>query len=533
MIKKLLFTAAFAVLAAGAAMAADGTVSIGSSFYNSLADAVGSAVDGQTITVAGTIEVSSRIILEKEQVYNIEGLENATIKMTNKGQGMFLIRGNASVNFKSLTLDGNNLELTNNKPVEVNNAAKAVTFTDCKVVNFNMSKIDNPLNQRVIFVAKNTTINGLTAENCTLANAVVVVGKNNGLTVAGASNYSVYLEGANQYAINAGENLSGDIDLKLDTYTADKVIVKGTTDASVFTLVGAPEGYSLKAKGTDLVLAYEKMVVKNETTGKLYSSLLTAVGEAAANEVLVVLESIELGARILNTIDNLTIMGASADVVITKTYKNALFMAADKRNLIIKDLVLDCNNMGNDKNELEAGGAHLTLENVVVKNSVTTQNIVNVKTGKTLYVNNLTQEGSENAANGINLIGKMELKGNLNLNVKVANTAAGAITVTGELTNEQPIELTLANTELGSQVVKGTTDYKKFTLTNPGLFLNVDADNNSLVLSNEKQTGISDITVDENAPVEYYNLQGVRVANPEAGLYIRRQGGKAEKVYVK
>ena len=46
-------------------------------------------------------------------------------------------------------------------------------------------------------------------------------------------------------------------------------------------------------------------------------------------------------------------------------------------------------------------------------------------------------------------------------------------------------------------------------------------------------SGIADITVDENAPVEYFNLQGVRVANPENGLYIRRQGNKATKVLVK
>lgn len=33
-----------------------------------------------------------------------------------------------------------------------------------------------------------------------------------------------------------------------------------------------------------------------------------------------------------------------------------------------------------------------------------------------------------------------------------------------------------------------------------------------------------------DAPVEYYNLQGVRVANPENGLYIMRQGDKVTKV---
>ncbi len=35
------------------------------------------------------------------------------------------------------------------------------------------------------------------------------------------------------------------------------------------------------------------------------------------------------------------------------------------------------------------------------------------------------------------------------------------------------------------------------------------------------------------ASAEYYNLQGVRVENPAAGLYIRRQGSKAEKVIVR
>ena len=34
----------------------------------------------------------------------------------------------------------------------------------------------------------------------------------------------------------------------------------------------------------------------------------------------------------------------------------------------------------------------------------------------------------------------------------------------------------------------------------------------------------------ENAPVEYYNLQGVKVANPENGLFIKKQGNKATKV---
>jgi hypothetical protein len=47
---------------------------------------------------------------------------------------------------------------------------------------------------------------------------------------------------------------------------------------------------------------------------------------------------------------------------------------------------------------------------------------------------------------------------------------------------------------------------------------------------------VKNITVDNsNAPVEFYNLNGVRVneSNMAPGLYIRRQGTEASKVIVK
>ena len=45
-------------------------------------------------------------------------------------------------------------------------------------------------------------------------------------------------------------------------------------------------------------------------------------------------------------------------------------------------------------------------------------------------------------------------------------------------------------------------------------------------------TGVADM-VEENAPVEYFNLNGMKVANPTEGIFIRRQGSKTEKVVVK
>lgn len=47
----------------------------------------------------------------------------------------------------------------------------------------------------------------------------------------------------------------------------------------------------------------------------------------------------------------------------------------------------------------------------------------------------------------------------------------------------------------------------------------------------EHQAGVENVAVeDSNAPVEYFNLQGMRVANPDNGIYIRRQGNTATKV---
>lgn len=44
----------------------------------------------------------------------------------------------------------------------------------------------------------------------------------------------------------------------------------------------------------------------------------------------------------------------------------------------------------------------------------------------------------------------------------------------------------------------------------------------------------ADAEFDENAPVEYFNLQGQRIANPEAGqLVIKKQGAKAAKVVIR
>jgi hypothetical protein len=47
-------------------------------------------------------------------------------------------------------------------------------------------------------------------------------------------------------------------------------------------------------------------------------------------------------------------------------------------------------------------------------------------------------------------------------------------------------------------------------------------------------TGVEGVAADAiAAPVEYFNLQGQRVAAPAQGIFIRRQGNKVEKVVIR
>ncbi|MDE7407915.1 MAG: hypothetical protein K2M76_05790, partial [Muribaculaceae bacterium] len=57
-----------------------------------------------------------------------------------------------------------------------------------------------------------------------------------------------------------------------------------------------------------------------------------------------------------------------------------------------------------------------------------------------------------------------------------------------------------------------------------------------VVYADKIQSGIDAVEVENsNAPVEYFNLQGMRVNgdNLSTGIYVKRQGAKATKIYVK
>jgi len=54
-----------------------------------------------------------------------------------------------------------------------------------------------------------------------------------------------------------------------------------------------------------------------------------------------------------------------------------------------------------------------------------------------------------------------------------------------------------------------------------------------IISKNGIGTGIDEIETEEEGEAVNYNLQGVRVDNPEAGIYIRVQNGRSRKVVIR
>lgn len=103
-----------------------------------------------------------------------------------------------------------------------------------------------------------------------------------------------------------------------------------------------------------------------------------------------------------------------------------------------------------------------------------------------------------------------------------------------ELTSNPGTGTWSTDTEAGTKIwtaPEGGVSLAEFTFSNKGRIGKIMID----YVSDELQ-GIEDIVNDNaNAPVEYYNLQGIRVngENLTPGIYIRRQGSEVIKVLVK
>ena len=289
---KKIYTLLLAAALGATAANAQQTVFIGSTGYDDIPSAVAAAVSGDVIIIKGETVLTKKVDFTKETDIELtfRGEGNAVIKREGSDV-MFIMRSKNKYTFENITFDGAN---TNKLAIENKQTNTTLNIKDCKFVN---------IPGRAVQTKSTTLLTNVDMASCKAADndGAFYVGVGNKVTLAGASNYSVYIE--SNYKIAQGENFSGNVDIRLQTY-APKTIVSGVTEAtaSYYTMSAAPEGFKLVFDNGNLNLVSFKAVVKNETTGATYSSLEEALTNMTVPEegqnVLVVLENIDVNDRI-------------------------------------------------------------------------------------------------------------------------------------------------------------------------------------------------------------------------------------------
>lgn len=275
--------------------------------------------------------------------------------------------------------------------------------------------------------------------------------------------------------------------------------------------------------------------VYNETTGIGYDTFKEAFNAISSDDkcTLIISGRVEIPERMMfdsSKKADVTIKGKDAEAALWYHIGNSI-MFVMKQNAILtfENIILDGNNSTKNVSLLEAENKGLTLRNVTIKNfnSTNANGLINIKPTAWGIFENVVVENCEHN-NWFNLQrNSSEVSGVNKFNAKLAN---GIFLKNTGVTEGNAIEITLATDTpaAGIKVVDSCDTPSFFMLSNTGLKL--VADNGNLVTADDTESAVETIIVDSHAPVEYYNLQGVKVTNPEKGIYIMRQGTSVRKV---
>ncbi|MDE6402497.1 MAG: hypothetical protein K2K86_01670 [Muribaculaceae bacterium] len=520
--------------------------------YPTLTEAFNAAESNDVLQVNNDISMDkdSRSGVKPGYVYTIKGANPDVVitrNNTSQNQLFLLSNTNATINFQDLIFDGGRIT---NKPEIIamesantvlnmtNVLFRNVTTTSANVINLkNNNKYTINLNN----VKFEGSIHTVEAD----ANCDIPVKSNTTLTLAGDNNLTIYYEGAATVKVaDEGITNTTPIVLKVDNIVG-KVAVQNCTDPSKFTLTN-PE-LSLVVKNGNLVVEGKSVVV---TTPGIEVEGITGCNFASINDVVA---AVEANAQI--TKDNNVVLTLYMDQTVgTRAHmkKQYTVAPAEGKNItinanatniafLVEGGILNMSDVkvvnGLNKNafETKTGGSLIALTNVDFECAkVTDNNQVRVMGGAKVTLDNInvTDWNSSKAflflgASGSNLIGNstfsIDVENNYNFN-GADWTPAGIVDIYFTFDPAKPRNI---NTTL----INGFTDVLKLNLMADSEKYALVAANGNIEVWDPVHAGIDNVDADEvNAPVEYFNLQGVRVENPTTGLYIKKQGNKVYKV---
>lgn len=270
-----------------------------------------------------------------------------------------------------------------------------------------------------------------------------------------------------------------------------------------------------------------------------YPTLADAWNAAVDGDVIVLNEDQTINDRVNGKSEcSITIKAGKANTISRASgYKGILILANNGGTTILEDLTIDGADIAVTGSTLEQNKGNLNLKNVTLKNvnGSGDKGYIVIMGGGNAAIENLTVENCTPAAatKADVFVGLKSVTFSGNNKCSVYIEKDHFIKAGEGLANTEPVELRCdAARATDTKIVENCADATQFKMGTPGFTL--VAKEGHLHVS-KTETSLIDVigSDDDNAPVEYFNLQGVRVENPENGLYIRRQGKKVEKIFVR
>lgn len=529
---KKVFTLIAALLAGSTISSAQ--VFIGTAEYESINAAADAAAEGDVIEVRSDVTISNRVDLNKVDNVTIQAAEGVTVTCRTKNKLAFLV--NKPTTLKNLTLVYS--DDASDKPlIEASSGTGKLNMENCTLSNFNGTN-----GQGMISIKSSGSA---VLNNVTFSNNVVPEGRgevfigNNGSTIDGTTNASIFIE--KNLNVAARENFNPSSPCRLfidDARTLGSTLVTGTEDVTKFNLMS--DKYSLKGQDGNIVTSEFAASESAVTIGQLaFASLDEAMAAAKDGDIITINEDITINNTVtLKELNGLTIT-AKDGVTVSCLVKNKLAFLVNKP-ATLKNLELVYTEKDPSTStfiEVSGAGSALTMENCEIKdfNGTNMQGVISAKNNGKVTLNNVTSENCTVAegrgelflgGNGSAINGTTDLSIFLEKDYSVAAGVEFAPATAVELYVDE-------NRTKGSVIVAGTEDASKFALQSTAFSL--EAKDGNLVAGEYLGSGIAGITADENAPVEYYNLNGMKVSadNMTPGVYVRRRGNTAVKVLVK
>lgn len=548
---KKIFTLLVVLLVGGTASMAQ--VWIGSTEYATIEAAVTTATEGDLIEVKSDVEMKTGITPDKNNL-TIQAVDGVTISCLLKNKRAITLNnnGNLTLTLKNLHFVYTEKDASDKRLMEASKGT--LIMENCKISNFRTVNSGHG----VINVSSTAKLTNVIFENNeTKDPGEIRVSSNDKLTISGTTNGSIYTDGTDRnFAVEGSFNPSTVIKVYIpENRKVGSILVKNCKDMTKFDLQN--DAFILKVDGENIVTAIKPVIYIGETP---YDTLDAAVNAAQEGDVIMVNGDVAIGSRVNFYKKNVTVQGKEGDTRVKLSYglNNSIgFLVKDAVTIKNVDIVYTrtdaCskNLVEASKNGTSSVGV-LTLEDCEISNFISSDDkgVICAKDNGTVNLNNVTFINCVVPANR----GEIFLGAN---GSTIDGTTNGSIYVEGTYTfsssssfNPAPkatpetnsmemapaanaVKLYLQNHAEGNTVVIGNPSPSMFDFSHETLEL-AEKDGN-LVLQKKTSVGIAGVEADGNAPIEYFNLNGVQVKadSMTPGVYVRRQGKNVTKVMVK